>query len=99
MQIVMADESGFAGDGYFAMAGYVADHELWAAFDPYWNAILRKHGVDHFHMKDFAHARGAFEGWDEDRRRPLMADLLEIVTSAPIRAIGAENLRFHAAGT
>lgn len=89
MNVVMADESGFAGDGYFAMAGYVAETDVWTGFNELWDLILRKHGIEYFHMKDFAGRRELFTGWDEPRRVALMADLLEAITAGPLFAIGA----------
>jgi hypothetical protein len=89
MLVVMADESGYSGDGYFAIAGYVAEHESWNIFDRLWNSVLRRHDLHHFHMKDFAHFKGPFARWDESRRRSLMGDLLEVITAGPLIAIGA----------
>jgi hypothetical protein len=89
MRLVMTDESGYSGEGYFAMAGYVADQAMWELFDRLWVHRLAKYSIDHFHMKDFAHRKGHFDGWEEPRRVALMSDLLEVITAGPLTAIGA----------
>lgn len=89
MLIGMADESGSTHDNYFCIAAYLADHTVWRAFDPAWNAVLKTHSVPFLHMKDFAGSRAGFKGWSEARRRALLKDLLDVIDQFPMTATGA----------
>lgn len=86
----MADESGVVGgqDDFFSMCGYVGTPSEWAGFGVDWKAALERHGIEYFHMKDFAGSRQFFKGWTEDRRRALMRDLLAAIASRELRAYG-----------
>ena len=65
--IAYFDETGHSNDpntGYVGIAGFVAPAGEWGIFEQHWNATLRNAGLDQpFHMVDFAHFRGQFEGW------------------------------------
>src|SRR5437867_3598268 len=93
MQIAMADESGFAGEGrqdpYFSMAAFVADDRDWAELTVRWREALAKHKAPYLHMREFAHRIELFRGWTEDQRRALMADLLRIIAGLELYAVGA----------
>lgn len=85
----MADESGIHGAAdFFSMVAYVADHRVWREFDIEWRAALTKHGAPYLHMREFAHFRGAFKGWSEERRQALMHDLLLAITARDLQALG-----------
>jgi hypothetical protein len=89
MLIVMADESGFQTDGYFGMAGYIAEEAEWRALSARWRAALLQHGAPYLHMKDLVGFREVYEGWTEGRRRPFLSDLIDIIEALELRAIGA----------
>jgi hypothetical protein len=71
MLIGMADESGFQTGGYFGMAGYLADHDVWAELNPLWNEALKKNGAPYLHMKEPHEVHSARRGplwWTLGRR-------------------------------
>jgi hypothetical protein len=91
------DEGGHPADPNvqaFALGGCVASAEDWIAFDQAWTRTLRdegvrdEKGVQWFHMKDFAHFRGAFAGWTEARRRTLLARLVDAMITHRLGFIG-----------
>jgi hypothetical protein len=85
------DESGHAASGRFvALAGFVARDEAWAQFDVAWNAALVRNGAPFLHTTDLTNFMREFEGWTEERRRALMADLMNAIHEAGrIAAVGA----------
>src|SRR5437762_3556255 len=76
MLIAMADESGFQTDGYFGMAGYIGESDVWSELNRRWPAALRKSNAPFLHMKDFAGFRGPYIGWTEKQRRTLLQDCI-----------------------
>ena len=90
MLVAMADESGAHADSnYFGIVAYIAQHKNWMDFNAEWREALAKHGIQHFHMWEFAGKRRTFKGWDEPRRRALMHDLLVAIMSRPMTAVGS----------
>lgn len=90
MLVAMADESGMNENStFFTMVACIAHHQFWSALKPVWKHTMKKHGIEHFHMWEFAGCRNGFKGWTEDRRRALMRDILAILDGAPVYAIGA----------
>jgi hypothetical protein len=90
MLVAMADESGVHADSnYFGIVAYIAHHKHWIEFNSEWREALKKHGIPHFHMWEFAGKRKTFKGWDEARRRALMHDLLMAIMSGPMTAVGS----------
>ena len=45
------------------VAGFVSSVEQWMDFDRDWRKRLEDDGIEYFHATEFAHSRGAFEGW------------------------------------
>jgi hypothetical protein len=85
------DESGHPDDPNtraFAVGGCIASSEDWNAFDRTWSAALEAAEVPWFHMRDFAHSRGVFEGWPEKRRRALLATLIRTMKDHRLGFIG-----------
>lgn len=77
------DESGHAASGGFvALAGFVARDETWTQFDVAWNAALGRHGVPFLHTTDLTNFMREFQGWTEERRQALMADLMNAIHEA-----------------
>lgn len=85
------DESGHAASGGFvALAGFVARDETWARFDVAWNVALARHGAPFLHTTDLTNFVREFRGWTEERRRALIADLMNVIHDAGrIAAVGA----------
>lgn len=89
---VYLDESGHSADPtarVVAVAGGLASLEAWERFEPEWKRALFDFGIRALHMKDFAHFRGEFEGYDEQRRRSLLSRLLPSIMDHLELAIGA----------
>jgi hypothetical protein len=70
------DDSGKLDDPnteVIVVAGCIAKVEDWEKFDPEWLRVLKDFGVREFHLKDLAHRKGDFKGWDESRRKAFSA--------------------------
>ena len=92
MLIAYADESGHAADlncRHVGMAGIIAPAERWAEFDRLWVTILERYGLQNFHMREYAHHRGPFVDWPEEKRRALMNELLDAIGSVPPTYVGS----------
>src|SRR5258708_36436255 len=92
MLIAYADESGHAADlncRHVGMAGIIAPAERWAEFDLVWVTILGRYGLQEFHMREYAHRRGPFVDWPEEKRRALMKELLDAIGSLPPTYVGS----------
>ena len=86
------DESGHSADPalHFAgMAGFIAPGLAWDEFEKSWSAILDQFGLEWFHMNEFAHFEGPFEGWDEKRRRDLFGQLIGVIKKTRAIPTGA----------
>jgi hypothetical protein len=84
------DESGHSsGTEFFALAAFVADAFQWAGFDDQWRNALNRHGAPYLHMREFAHSRGPFQGWTEDRRQGLLGECVTAINSIRAIAVGA----------
>lgn len=66
---------------YLVVAGFVAPLTSWVDFEKRWRERLAADGLKYFHAVEFAHSRKEFDGWrdDEQRRRNLLSDLMEII--------------------
>lgn len=92
MLLAFADESGHAADpkaDHFGLAGLIAPEDNWSAFRAHWNSALADLGVDAFHMRQFAHRRGPFKDWPEERRRVLLDRLLSAIEGMKPTIIGS----------
>ncbi|HXG66476.1 MAG TPA: DUF3800 domain-containing protein [Blastocatellia bacterium] len=86
------DETGHSRDpqvNFVGMAGLAASAEKWEAFENEWAELLEEYGVPSLHMKEFAHGRGAFEGWAEVRRRRFLGQAIEIILNTGGMPVGA----------
>jgi hypothetical protein len=84
------DESGHSAEAkVIALAGFAAVKDQWDGFESVWNEVLNGHGAPYLHMREYAHRRGPFSGWSEDRRRSLMAGMLDGIAEHRLIAIGA----------
>ncbi|MCA9454688.1 MAG: DUF3800 domain-containing protein [Nitrospiraceae bacterium] len=76
------DDSGHKDDAsapIFSVGGVVAPKEAWSQFEMEWGEVLKSFQVKQAHMKHFAHKRGEFEGWSEDKRRAFLGQLMKIM--------------------
>jgi hypothetical protein len=76
-----------------AVAGFISSEKDWIEFDKKWIERLKQDGVSCFHMVEFARLKGEFEGWDEERRKSLLADLMEIIQSTTYQQFGIEPFK------
>lgn len=86
------DETGHSKEErqkFVGMGGLIATDDNWERFGRKWKAALTSFRIPHFHMKDFAHSRGAFEGWSELKRRKLFGKLLKIIETTYALPFGA----------
>jgi hypothetical protein len=79
---------------YFIMAGFVSSSDRWREFDAEWRKRLAKDNLPYFHMWAFAglpkYSRKPFDkSWlgNENRRRDLLGDLLEIIKNHAWRKV------------
>lgn len=75
---------------YLTVSGFIASAGDWVDFDVAWRKRLADDGLSCFHMVDFAQSNLAFKGWNEqeNRRRSLLSDLLDIIQSHAYRKFG-----------
>jgi hypothetical protein len=63
------------------VAGFLASADQWIIFDRRWRKVLKKYGVTALHMREFAHSKGEFEGWDKEPKKEKRAFFIgELVT-------------------
>jgi hypothetical protein len=100
--VSFVDEAGHAKDpkqSYFCLAGLLAAEAAWNKFNAEWLTACAAEGLkEPFHMKDFAARRGEFAGWEEERRRRLLAELISVIDRAGVIPVGGVvSLRGYAA--
>lgn len=74
-----------------SVAGFAGFSGMWDEFNPKWNRRLEQDSLPYFHPGEFAHSTGAFaHGWknNEDRRRTLSGDLMDIIYKCGLRKFG-----------
>lgn len=87
------DETGHSSDEtqrFNGMAGFLAQKRDWERVEAKWKATLKTFAIPYFHMKDFAHFRGFFVGWSEQKRQQLLGKLLthlESINPIPLGVI------------
>jgi hypothetical protein len=82
------DASGHESDQPFmVVAGFVSSAGDWDDFSQKWLKRLGEDGLPYFHASRFRSSTGIFDGWDtqEDRRRALARDLMDLVVSHSYR--------------
>lgn len=84
------DESGHIDTpGFFAIGALVAPAKAWEPFSAAWRCALQETGAPFLHMRQFAHARGPYKGWTEERRRSLLAACVSAIKTSRATAVGA----------
>lgn len=71
------------------VAGAIADLDQWEIFDQKWKLVLKEFQVSELHMKNFAHFRGEYKGWDEPKRQNFIRQLLELAITYIRKPLGA----------
>lgn len=74
------------------VGGCIATVDEWSKLEPEWWQVIHEYEVTEFHAVDFAHFRGDFTGWTEDKRRTFLNRLMEIMQRHlynPSKPIGA----------
>lgn len=85
------DCSGHEDDQEFVVvAGFISSGKEWDKFETLWTERLKADGLDYFHAVEFAHSTKQFAGWrnQEDRRRTLGCDLMNIIKRHVFRKFG-----------
>jgi hypothetical protein len=95
MIVSYMDETGHFNDPaskYVGMAGFAAPAEIWEPFGKLWNLTITRDPfrlTRPFHMREFAHRRGEFKGWSEEKRQALYGRLIEMILLIKPVPIGA----------
>ena len=73
------------------VAGFVSNMKRWDRFDHKWSDILKRNQITSFHMTDFVSSECKFKNWrgKSDRRRQLIADLVECIKQETKRGFAA----------
>jgi hypothetical protein len=84
------DESGtHAGSKITAMAGYLISPDSLPLLEDEWVAVLKKHGMDELHMKEFVPPHGKHSHWSEKEKRAVLEPLISLTREHSLVGIGA----------
>jgi hypothetical protein len=74
-----------------SVGGFIAHETQWAEFEKEWPATLARFGIKEFHMKDFAHSKGEFREWKDDktRRDAFMEAITDVINRHTAHPVGA----------
>lgn len=73
---------------YAVIAGYVAEDKEWKHFNRAWRKVLRAYDARIFHMKDYAHSRGEFQGWSKVKRDSFCIALTDAIHGHALFGLG-----------
>lgn len=75
------DASGRDQTDLLAVSGFVASADKWLSFTKQWHLTLKEFDVKYFHMKEFAHSVGQFDGWknDESKRQEFLVRVKDVI--------------------
>ncbi|MDQ0470337.1 hypothetical protein [Labrys wisconsinensis] len=91
-----ADFKGYMDDSFkdplLVIGGYVGGYLRWEFFEAEWSAVLGRHGVPYFHMKEMASPTGVYAKWHpieehKEEVRSFLSDLTKIITESRLVAI------------
>lgn len=85
------DETGHSQDEkqlFNGMGGVLAPTDHWEGFEEKWERTRQEFKIEFFHMKDFAHFRGFFDGWSETKRQKLYDKLLRHMETTHVLPMG-----------
>ena len=94
MLVSFNDDSGtHDGAKVVLLCGFLADGDDWLKIDAPWNAVLSKQEwpsvIKAFHTFDCVDGVKEFLGWSYAQRLAMLGDLVNVIVSLPIMAIGA----------
>jgi hypothetical protein len=94
MLVSFNDDSGtHKGAKVVLLCGFLADGDDWAKIDEPWQAVFRKPEwpsiIKAFHTFDCVDGVKEFLGWSYAQRLAMLGDLVNVIVSLPIMAIGA----------
>src|SRR5690348_1890852 len=73
------------------VSGWIGTVHAWERFDTDWKILLASFDVPYFHMREFAHSRGAFEeGWkgEENKRALFLSRAADIIRTSALYGLG-----------
>lgn len=81
MLTLYCDASGKEQDKLISVAGFISTVDEWLLFEKEWATVLDEFKIKYFHMREFAHSVGQFDGWknDENKRRLLLTRLITVI--------------------
>lgn len=83
------DESGHIDQpGYYAVAGFIGSDYQWQELERLWRDALAAFGAPYMHMREFAHSKGPFTGWEKGPREGLMAAVVAALKESRLTAVG-----------
>jgi len=75
------------------LCGFLATPDTWRSVEQAWQAILNKSEwpavIKAFHAVDCVNGHGEFRGWTYSQRLAMFGDLVNVIVSSPLLAIGA----------
>ena len=92
------DESGKYDDPNnctVSVCGVVSSLEKWTAFEKAWKNVLDHYKISWFHMREFAHFKGEFSGWEDYKRREFINALVDVMHKDVIGCIAATMSKYH----
>jgi hypothetical protein len=100
------DDSQSTGD-VWTVSGYVGYKNQWEYFEELWRAVMAKHGVPYFHMREMAKEDGPFAKWlpaeeHEEERAAFFIDMAAAILKSHLRMVSSgvwisDLTRFNAA--
>ena len=75
------------GSETVVVAGWLSTDKAWVQFENEWHALLAHYGLPMFHMREFAHHRGAFANWGEPQRRIRFGQFAEIISKYTLSSV------------
>ncbi len=84
------DASGTDATPVLTVAGFISSVKEWDDFSTKWEERLAVDGISYFRAVEFAHSRGQFQGWEDQKSRHirLSSDLMEILIPHVCRKVG-----------
>jgi hypothetical protein len=87
MVISCFDESGhFCNSDYLSVAGYVSDEFGWRVFSQEWEKVLRRHGMDVLHMREFMSREGRSPEckWEDTKKIDVLREFIKVASGTSI---------------